>query len=83
MHDLSQIQFKARVAFKLVWCPNENFDTFVLVDDDGKLLAKGKPSDGPEGLPMLRERQYNYQISANSKYSKAADAIARLEATQN
>ena len=60
-----------------MWVPNDNFDTFVLVDDDGKLLAQGKPSDGPAGLPSLRERQYNYQIMAGSKYAKEAEALAR------
>ena len=37
--DVAHIQFKSRVAFKLVWAP-PNFDSFVLVDDDGNLLAK-------------------------------------------
>lgn len=64
---------------KLVWVPNKDFDTFVLVDDDGKLLAKGKPSDGPDGLPPLRERQMNYKVVAGSKYAKEADSIAAAE----
>jgi hypothetical protein len=68
--------------FKLVWIPNENFDSFVLVDDDGNLLAQGKPSDGPEGLPHIRERQVNYQIVAGSKYAKAAEAIAKNAAAE-
>ena len=72
--DVAHIQFQARIAFKLVWVPNENFDTFVLVDDDGDLLAQGKPSGGD--LPALRERQMNYRIVAGSKYAKAADFIA-------
>eukprot|EP00577_Skeletonema_sp_RCC1716_P022040 CAMPEP_0113393574 /NCGR_PEP_ID=MMETSP0013_2-20120614/11975_1 /TAXON_ID=2843 ORGANISM="Skeletonema costatum, Strain 1716" /NCGR_SAMPLE_ID=MMETSP0013_2 /ASSEMBLY_ACC=CAM_ASM_000158 /LENGTH=217 /DNA_ID=CAMNT_0000277211 /DNA_START=76 /DNA_END=724 /DNA_ORIENTATION=+ /assembly_acc=CAM_ASM_000158 len=50
-NDVAHIQFRSRIAFKLVWVPNEQYDTFVLVDDDGKLLAKGKPSDGPDALP--------------------------------
>lgn len=75
--DVAHLQFQARVAFKLVWVPNEKFDTFVLVDDDGKLLAIGKPADG--GLPALRERQMNYQIMKGSKYSLAADKIAMGE----
>lgn len=75
--DVAHIQFRSRVAFKLVWVPNENLDTFVLVDDEGKLLAKGKPSDGPAGLPSLEERQYNYQIVSGSKYAKEAEALAR------
>ena len=74
--DVAHIQFQSRVAFKLVWVPNESYDTFVLVDDEGKLLAKGKPSDGPEALPRLGERQMNYQIMKGSKYSTVADALA-------
>jgi len=74
--DVAHLQFKARVAFKLVWVPNDQFDTFVLVDDDGNLLARGTPSDGPGGLPPLRERVQNYRIMEGSKYSRAADAIA-------
>lgn len=74
--DVAHIQFRSRIAFKLVWVPNERFDTFVLVDDDGKLLARGTPSDGPAGLPSLRERQMNYRIVEGSKYARAADEIA-------
>jgi hypothetical protein len=75
--DVAHIQFRSRVAFKLVWVPNDNYDTFVLVDDDGKLLAKGKPSDGPEGLPALRERVSNYRLVQGSKYAAVADKIAK------
>lgn len=31
--DVAHVQFKARIAFKLVWVPNSQYDTFVLVDD--------------------------------------------------
>ena len=72
--DVAHVQFRSRIAFKLVWVPNENYDTFVLVDDDGKLLAKGTPSD--EQLPALRERQVNYRLVEGSKYAKEADLIA-------
>lgn len=72
--DVAHVQFRARIAFKLVWVPNENFDSFVLVDDDGKLLAQGKPTGS---LPMLRERQMNYRIVAGSKYATEAEMIAR------
>merc|ERR1712176_14279 len=58
--DVAHVQFRSRIAFKLVWVPNDNYDSFVLVDDAGKILAKGKPSDGPQALPGLRERQMNY-----------------------
>lgn len=75
--DVAHIQFRSRIAFKLVWVPNENYDTFVLVDDDGLFLAKGTPSDGPGGLPSLRERQSNYRIVQGSKYSREADVLAK------
>jgi hypothetical protein len=42
--DVAHIQFRSRIAFKLVWAPTENFDTFVLVDDDGIELARGNPT---------------------------------------
>lgn len=71
--DVAHVQFQARIAFKLVWVPNEFYDTFVLVDDGGKLLAKGKPLDG---LPALAERRQNYHICAGSKYAKEADKLA-------
>jgi hypothetical protein len=74
--DVAHIQFRSRIAFKLVWVPNENFDTFVLVDDGGKLLAKGTPSDGPGALPSMRERATNYKVVEGSKYSVEADKIA-------
>ena len=74
--DVAHVQFQSRVAFKLVWVPNEEYDMFVLVDDDGKLLAKGKPSDGPGALPEKREREMNYHIMKGSKYATAADSLA-------
>ena len=76
-NDVAHIQFRSRIAFKLVWVPNEQYDTFVLVDDGGKLLARGKPSDGPDALPHLRERMMNYKIMEGSKYASAADQIAK------
>ena len=72
--DVAHIQFRSRIAFKLVWVPNEKFDTFVLVDDDGEELARGKPTGS---LPMLRERQANYAVVKGSKYAKVVDAIAQ------
>jgi hypothetical protein len=71
--DVAHIQFRARIAFKLVWVPNVEYDQFVLVDDDGEELARGSPTGR---LPMLRERQLNYRITQGSKYATAADAIA-------
>jgi len=76
--DVAHIQFRSRIAFKLVWCPTESFDTFVLVDDDGKELAQGKPIGR---LPSLRERQINYKIVSGSKYAFVADNIAKQHTT--
>ncbi len=74
--DVAHVQFRSRVAFKLVWVPNANYDSFVLVDDDGQLLAMGKPSDGPAALPSRREREQNYQIMRGSKYATVAESLA-------
>lgn len=71
--DVAHIQFKSRIAFKLVWVPNANFDKFVLVDDDGKELARGSPSGQ---LPHIRQRQMNYELVRGSKYSRVVDQIA-------
>jgi len=75
-NDVAHVQFRSRVAFKLVWVPNENYDTFVLVDDEGKLMAKGTPSDGSAALPHRREREMNYQIMKGSKYATVAESVA-------
>jgi hypothetical protein len=72
--DVAHIQFRSRIAFKLVWCPTEKFDTFVLVDDDGKELARGTPTGK---LPRLSERQMNYRMVMGSKYATAADDVAK------
>lgn len=77
-NDVAHIQFRARIAFKLVWVPNDNFDEFVLVDDDGKLLAHGKPNDGDGNLPPLRERQMNFRVVQGSKYASEATKAAGL-----
>ena len=69
--DVAHVQFKSRIAFKLVWCP-PSFDTFVLVDDAGALLATGKPTGT---LPALPERQMNYGLVAGSKYAIEADKV--------
>lgn len=74
--DVAHIQFRARIAFKLVWVPNAAFDTFVLVDDDGNLLRTGKPVISAT-FPSLNERQTNYQLVKGSKYARVADRVAR------
>ena len=74
--DVAHLQFRSRIAFKLVWVPNENYDMFVLVDDNGDELARGRPKGR---LPLLRERQMNYRIVAGSKYSRVVDDIVLKE----
>ena len=64
--DVAHIQFKSKIAFKLIWVPY-NYDTFVLVDDDGNILARGRPSGE---LPILSERKANYSIVKDSKYAR-------------
>ena len=66
--DVAHIQFKSRIAFKLVWCP-PTFKQFVLVDDDGELLTWGQPSGT---LPHISQRQRNYHHVKSSKYGKNA-----------
>lgn len=73
--DVAHVQFRSRIAFKLVWCPTASYDTFVLVDDDGTELARGTPRP-LSSLPHIRERQINYKIVTGSKYSKVAEEIA-------
>lgn len=71
--DVAHIQFRSRIAFKLVWAPVENFDIFVLLDDSGVELARGAPTGT---LPHLRERIMNYRIMQGSKYAHVVDEIA-------
>lgn len=73
--DVAHVQFHSRIAFKLVWVPNVNYDSFVLVDDGGTLLAVGRPTGT---LPSRRERVMNYKIMEGSKYAVEADKLAML-----
>ena len=68
--DVAHVQFRSRIAFKMVWCPPD-FDSFVLVDDSGERLAYGHPSGA---LPALYERKQNFKAVAGSKYAVAAEA---------
>lgn len=77
--DVSHIQFKSRIAFKLVWCP-PRFQQFVLVDDDGELLTWGEPKGN---LPHIRQRQMNYVHVQKSKYGKNAFERSLDEPHQN
>ena len=62
--DVAHGQFRSRIAFKLVWRAPD-FGSFVLVDDDGSLLASGTPRGN---LPPLAERQANYEMVRGTKY---------------
>lgn len=69
--DVAHVQFRSRVAFKLVWCP-PSFSSFVLVDDDGKLLATGTPTGR---LPHPQSRAENYMLVKGSKYATEAEKV--------
>jgi hypothetical protein len=72
--DVAHVQFRSKIAFKLIWIPYQNYQEFILVNDDGQLLAHGKPNAG-SGLPSLYDRQKNYQLVQNSKYAVVVDRI--------
>ena len=72
--DVAHVQFRSRIAFKLVWVPDDDYRRFVLVDDDGRPLATGAPTGR---LPALEQRQANYAMVAGSKYGSAAAQMAR------
>lgn len=57
--DVCHAQFHAYTGFYLVWCPQKDFKTFVLVDDAGKLLTCGAPS---AALPAYSERSRGYMM---------------------
>ena len=62
--DVAHVQFRSRIAFKLVWCPPA-FQSFCLVDDEGELLATGTPT-GP-GLPHPQDRAMNFKLLQKSR----------------
>merc|ERR1719426_203933 len=53
--DVAHLQFRSRIAFKLVWSPAASpaFSSFVLIDDAGELLNVGHPTGA---LPAAAER---------------------------
>ncbi|CAE8622080.1 unnamed protein product [Polarella glacialis] len=69
--DVAHVQFRSRIAFKLVWCPPE-FSSFVLVDDSGAYLNHGSPSGA---LPDMRMRRSNFQLVKGSKYALEAEGF--------
>jgi len=70
--DVAHMQFQSKIAWKLVWAPKNNYQSFVLVDDDGNFLAKGTPTGS---MPSLYHRQRNYELVKGSKYATAADGL--------
>mmetsp|Transcript_5406 Transcript_5406/g.13091 ORF Transcript_5406/g.13091 Transcript_5406/m.13091 type:complete len:286 (+) Transcript_5406:93-950(+) len=66
--DVAHVQFRARIAYKLVWCPPD-YSTFVLVDDAGELLNYGTPTGE---LPDIRARQRNFMLTQGGRYARAA-----------
>jgi len=70
--DVAHVQFRSRIAFKLVWCP-PSFESFVLVDDAGDHLNHGTPTGA---LPQNRFRAGNYGLVRGSKYARVADEFA-------
>merc|ERR1712113_486519 len=75
--DVAHVQFSSRVAFKLVWVP-PSFATFVLVDDEGRLLKHGTPSGK---LPSIHARRGNYELVRGGKYGTVATQIAEGKLT--
>ena len=71
--DVAHLQFRSRIAFKLVWIPPA-FESFVLVDDTGKRLAIGTPTGR---LPDFQQRKRNFAATGNGRYSKEALKLAR------
>lgn len=72
--DVAHVQFRSKIAWKLVWVPGKTgreFNRFVLVDDAGAELATGVPTGQ---LPSLSEREANYNVVKGGRYAVAADA---------
>jgi len=59
-----------------VWVPGpeQDFRSFVLVDDAGELLAKGTPSGS--GMPSVMERKQNYEVVRGGRYAVEADKLS-------
>lgn len=74
-HDVAHVQFQSRVAFKLVWCPPQ-FNSFVLVDDEGKLLKSGTPTGS---LPHISYRSGNYSLVKGGMYAGVAEEVGNQQ----
>lgn len=77
-YDVAHIQFQSRIAFKLVWCPPQ-YEKFVLVDDEGKLLKIGEPQLTSKTLPQMSSRKRNFQIVKGGIYENAAVMVGKQE----
>lgn len=64
--DVAHIQFRSRIAFKLVWAP-PLYENFVLLDDDGNVLNRGKAVGN--GVPSMAERKRNFATVLGGKYA--------------
>lgn len=73
--DVAHVQFRSRIAFKLVWVPPA-FTSFVLVDDLGQELARGRPVGR---LPPFAHREANFRLTSGSKYASAAMRVSEEE----
>ena len=80
--DVAHLQFRSRIAFKLVWVPPE-FESFVLVDDAGDLLTIGHPDASSPGFPSWQQRAKNYAVVRGSKYATAADTLSAATKSAN
>ena len=72
MSKAGPLQFKSKIAFKLIWLPSD-FDEFVLVDDDGTILKRGRNLN--KEFPPKRERMMNWRVAngedgMTSKYTR-------------
>jgi len=76
--DVAHVQFSSRIAFKLVWAPPD-FSQFVLVDDEGRELRRGRPTGN---LPLMRARRGNFELVAGGKYAPAAEALSGEKAPE-
>lgn len=74
--DVAHLQFKSRIAFKLVWC-HPDYKKFVLVDDEGKLLNQGSILEGDSTVPPLYQRRKNYETVKGGIYEAAAIAVGK------
>ncbi|XP_063727482.1 uncharacterized protein LOC134855032 [Symsagittifera roscoffensis] len=79
-NDVAHAQFNSRIAFKLVWCP-PCYETFVLVDDEGKLLKVGQPiipdenstSSLVSAIPDNLYRKSNFALTKGGIYATVAE----------